>query len=160
MKNSKKKPFTISRLPPKNVPSPTAEKSPDQQLKRTLTPIDPIIERQNQILAYVLFLHRKLTNSIEPKQSSKIAIIYSMLILAFFQSFSKDMLTLISSIVMRNSHNKLIISLQESPHQKKVFIISKEISNVTVLKELRSKYPLYFILVSICKVKGYFIYDI
>lgn len=54
MSTSKKKPFKISRLPPKKLSSSSEENSPEPQLKRALTPVDPSIEIQNQILAYVL----------------------------------------------------------------------------------------------------------
>lgn len=127
MKSSKKKPFKISRFPPRKLRSLTPEKSPEHSQKRALIHTDPTIERQNQILAtQTVFKNCYNLFNVNPG--------------------------LLPELLQRYADDNVKYRDEEFTQQADNFL-TRIAASKKIPKELRAKYPLYFILVSICKVK-------
>lgn len=127
MKTSKKKPFIISRQPSKKLSSPSTENSgSDIYLKKALVPIDPAIERQNQILAtQTLFKNCYNLFSVSP--------------------------TLLPDLLQKYADDNIKYRDEEFTQQADRFL-TRIAQSKKIPKDFRAKYPLYFILVSICKI--------
>ena len=84
---------------------------------------------------------------------SRAITIYSRPMLLYCRIFSKSIARIISNTETKSLHNKQKPSSQKSPLIKKVCLLHPFYNNIPLVpKDLRAKFPLYQILISICKV--------
>jgi len=130
MKAPKKKPFTITRQPSRKVETCDSQKiSAESQLSRALATIerrDPHVDLQNQILA----------------TQTQFKNCYNLF---------KVSPGLLPELLQRYADDNVKYRDEEFTQQADNFL-TRIAASKKIPKELRAKYPLYYILVSLCKI--------